>query len=163
MAQRVHISWMLNKDHVCTFKNTSWQVYDMAFDNMLAIWPSFITFVQHFVDCLFPSIILKQTRCRSLTFSVSQTLSFSPSLHVKKHKHYINGTQLCATDPRVSDFLSNEPLRLVSFHSLAEYVQTSEISWWRDSLNFRIKTLGPRQHENYHTTKSRSDRTDFFF
>lgn len=25
----------------------------MAFDNMLAIWPFFITFVQHFIDCLF--------------------------------------------------------------------------------------------------------------
>lgn len=31
-------SWRLNKDRVCTFKNTSQQVYDMAFDKMLAIF-----------------------------------------------------------------------------------------------------------------------------
>lgn len=92
----------------------------MAFDNTLAIWPSFITFVQHFVDCLFfchysafnlqfadlgttPTIVFFPNP-RPLTCHKTQTLHqwFSP---------------MCQWDPRVAGLHSKEPLQWL-FHWL---------------------------------------------
>ena len=135
----------------------------MAFDNTLAIWPSFITFVQHFVDCLFRSLWCLSSEVCGFRHNAEPP---SPPLHVIKHKHYINSSAMCQWDPRVAHFLSLQWLFhwLVSilWLNMCKPVKSADgETGWIKKTNKKTAFLGPDNVvENYCTTKSRSDCKD---
>lgn len=66
----------------------------MAFDNMLAIRPYFITFVQHFIDCRFLRLwCLKNEVCWLKYLHSPLPKPPFPPLRCHKHEHYISCSQ----------------------------------------------------------------------
>lgn len=106
----------LNTDNVCTFKNTSQQVYDMALDNILAIWSS-ITFVQHFVDCLFLLLWCPKSEVCGFRHNAAHLHSFPPFTCRITQTLQPEFSAMCQWDPIVAGCPYKEPLEWI-FHWL---------------------------------------------